>query len=135
MTHAGTNYLAVIVAAAAAWAWGAAWYGILGRRWMQAARIDPTAVTTRPGPSILSFVADLVIAFVLAGAIGHLGIGQVTLRNGVISGLIIWAGFVATVLTVNHRYQGFGWDLTLIDGGHWLGVMLIAGAIIGWWGT
>jgi hypothetical protein len=135
MVHAGTNYFAVIVAAAAAWAWGAAWYGILGRRWTKAARLDPAAVTMRPGLFILGFAADLVIAFVLAGAIGHLGTGQVTLWNGVVSGLIIWAGFIATVLAANHRYQGFGWDLTLIDGGHWLGVLLIAGAIIGCWGA
>lgn len=135
MVHAGTNYLAVIVAAAAAWLWGAAWYGMLGRQWMKAARLDPAAITMRAGPFILSFVADLVIAWVLAGAIGHLGTGQVTLWNGIVSGAIIWAGFIATVLAVNHRYQGFGWDLTLIDGGHWLGVLVIAGAIIGWWGV
>lgn len=135
MVFAGTNYLAVIVAAVAAWAWGAAWYGILGRRWMKAARIGPAAPAMRAGPVILAFVADLVIAWVLAGAIGHLGVGQVTPWNGVVSGLIIWAGFVATVLAASHRFQGFGWDLTLIDGGHWLGVLVIAGAIIGWWGV
>ena len=133
MVHAGTNYLAVVVAAAAAWAWGAAWYGLLGSRWVKAARIDPGAMVMRAAPFVVGFVADLVIAYVLAGAIGHLGTGQVTVWNGLVSGAIIWAGFIATVLTVNHRYQGFGWDLTLIDGGHWLGVLLIAGAIIGWW--
>jgi hypothetical protein len=37
-------------------------------------------------------------------------------------------------MTVNHRYQGFGWDLTLIDGLHWLGVALVMGAVIGWFG-
>ena len=26
-------------------------------------------------------------------------------------------------------------SLTLIDGGHWLGVLLIQGAILGWWGV
>jgi hypothetical protein len=25
--------------------------------------------------------------------------------------------------------------LTLIDGGHWLAVLLIQGAIMGWWGV
>ena len=135
MAHAGTNYLAVIVAAAAAWAWGAAWYGVLGSRWMKAARIDPDALTMRAGPFVLSFVADLAIAYVLAGAIGHLGVGQVTAWNGVVSGLIIWAGFVVTVLSVSHRFQGLGWDLTAIDGGHWLGVLLIQGAVIGLMGV
>jgi hypothetical protein len=135
MVYAGTNYLAVFVAAVAAWLWGAAWYGILGKQWMKAARLDPATIKMRAEPFIISFVAELVVAFVLAGAIGHLGPGEVTLWNGVISGLIIWAGFIATVMAVNHRYQGFGWDLTVIDAGHWLGVVLISGAIIGWWGV
>ena len=75
------------------------------------------------------------MAYVLAGVLGHLGPGQVTLLNGVISALFVWAGFIATTITVNQRYQGFGWTLTLIDAGHWLGVALIMGAIIGWWGV
>jgi hypothetical protein len=41
-----------------------------------------------------------VMAWVLAGMIGHLGPGQVTLRNGIISGLFAWLGFVATTLAV-----------------------------------
>jgi hypothetical protein len=27
------------------------------------------------------------------------------------------------------------WSLTVIDGAHWLGVLVIQGAIIGWWGV
>jgi hypothetical protein len=73
-------------------------------------------------------------AWVLAGVIGHLGPDQVTLWNGIVSGFLLWLGFIATTLAVNHRYQNFGWDLTAIDAGHWLGVCLIMGAIIGWWG-
>jgi len=72
---------------------------------------------------------------VLAGLLGHLGAGQVTLTNGVVSALFVWLGFVATVIAVNERYQGFGWDLTLINAGHWLGVAIIMGAVIGWWGV
>ena len=134
MDHAGINHGAVL-AAAVAWLWGAGWYRVFGHRWMKAARIDPAAITMKAGPFVLGFLADIVIAYVLAGAIGHLGPGQVTLWNGIVSGAILWAGFIATVLAVNHRYQGFGWDLTAIDAGHWLGVMIIAGAIIGWSGN
>ena len=86
-------------------------------------------------PFVVSFVCEIVMAFVMAGAIGHLGAGQVTLLNGVISALILWAGFIATTIAVNQRYQGFGWSLTVIDAGHWLGVALIMGAIIGWFGA
>ncbi len=46
----------------------------------------------RPGanlPFIYSFVAELIMAWVLAGLIGHLG--PPTLRNGVISGGVLLA--------------------------------------------
>ena len=135
MSFAGVNYLAVIIAAVAAFAFGAFYYGTLGTPWMKAARIDPAAVRMSAGPFITSFVCELIMAWVMAGVIGHLGPGQVTFWNGVISGLFIWLGFIATTIAVNQRYQGFGWDLSLIDAGHWLGVAVLMGAIIGWFGV
>ncbi|MBM3524115.1 MAG: DUF1761 domain-containing protein, partial [Alphaproteobacteria bacterium] len=36
---------------------------------------------------------------------------------------------------VNHGFQGVKRALTVIDGGHWLGVLLIQGVIIGWMGV
>lgn len=135
MDFAGINYLSVLLAAIAAFMFGAGYYGILSKAWMKAGRID--AVQAKPGASILgtTFVAELVMAWVLAGVIGHLGTGQVTLENGIVSGFFVWLGFMVTVMAVNHRYQAYGWDLTLIDGGHWLGVALIMGAVIGWLGV
>ena len=53
-----------------------------------------------------------------------------TLRNGLFSGLMIWAGFVMSSLVVNHQFQGAKGTLTFIDGGHWLGVLLIQSAVI-----
>jgi hypothetical protein len=52
-----------------------------------------------------------------AGTIGHLGTGQVTFWNGAVSGAIFWLGFIATTIAVNHRYHGFGWNLTIIGAG------------------
>ena len=135
MDFAGTNYLAIVIAAVAAFAFGAVYYGALGTPWMKAARIDPASVKMTAGPFVTSFVCELIMAWVLAGVIGHLGTGQVTLWNGVVSGFFIWAGVIATTIAVNQRYQGFGWDLTLIDAGHWLGVAIVMGAVIGWFGV
>jgi hypothetical protein len=36
---------------------------------------------------------------------------------------------------INHRHERFGWDLVLIDAGHWLGVALILGGVIGGFGV
>ena len=67
--------------------------------------------------------------------IGHLGPGQVTLKNGVISAGFVWLGFVATTITVGNAFSGHKFMLTVIDGGHWLVVLVVMGAIIGVWGV
>lgn len=47
-------------------------------------------------------------------------------------GGLIAVGFVLTTLVVNHTFQQARRTLTLIDGGHWLGVLVIQGAVLGW---
>jgi hypothetical protein len=65
--------------------------------------------------------------------VGHLG--AVTIRSAVISGLFVWAGFVVTTLLVNNAFAGRRTMLTLIDAGHWLLVVVLMGAVIGWMGV
>jgi len=140
MVHAGINHLAVLIAAVGSWLVGAVWYSILGKAW--GAALEGVGGNGASGSTprsallfITAFVADLVISYILAGAIGHLGPGQVTLKNGVISAAILWLGFVATTVTVNNAFAGRKPSLTAIDAGHWLLAMLCAGAIIGAMGT
>ena len=138
MAFAGLNYTAVVLAAIASFIFGGIWYGAFAEQWMAAANVRPESLRegrAAAAPYIVAFIAQLVMAYVLAGMIGHLGQGQVTLRNGLIAGAFIWGGFVITALLVNHAFQGARRTLTLIDGGHWLGVLLIQGAIIGWMGV
>jgi hypothetical protein len=137
MNFAGMNYLAIVVATIAAFAFGAAWYSALSKPWIRAARLDPSSKSAPPLAPLLvtSFICELVMAWVMAGVIGHLGAGQVTLWNGVVSGFFLWVGFLATSTAVNQRYEGYGWDLTAIDAGHWLGVAVIMGGVIGWFGV
>jgi hypothetical protein len=138
MGFAGMSYLAIVIAAAAAFLFGGAWYGLLSHHWMSAVGKSEEELKAGASLPILfakTFIALLVMAWVLAGLIGHLGPGRVTLLNGVISGAFAWLGFVATTLVVNHGYQRVRPMLTVIDGGHWLGVLLMQGAIIGWIGV
>jgi hypothetical protein len=129
MQFVGMSTVAVLVAAGAGFAVGAAWYGVLGKAWMAAARLGPDDVKPSPGPFITALVADLVMAYLLAGVIGHLG--EVTPRAGVITASLLWLGFVITTMAVNHAFQGAKTALTLIDGGHWLVVLVVMGAVIG----
>ena len=137
MTFAGTNLLAIIIAAAAAFIFGGAYYGALSKQWAKAARLDAAAQKMTAAHFATSIIAELIMAFVLARVI-LLVPGVVTdnpTMHGITSGFFMWLGFVLTSMAMSHRYQGFGWDLTLIDALHWLGVLVLMGAIIGWFGV
>ena len=133
MSFAGMNVLAILIAAVAGVAFGAAYYMSLSRQWLAAVGKTKEEIAGKRSatPFIVSIVALVVMAWVLAGTVGHLGPGQVTLKNGIISALFIWVGFVATTLAVNNAYGGRKPMLSIIDGIHWLGVLVIQSAIIG----
>jgi Protein of unknown function (DUF1761) len=137
MTFAGISYLAVIVAAVAAWLVSAAWYMSLGRIYQAALGKTPEqckAEMKKPGtllPFVYAFIGDIIIAWMIAGVLGHLGTGQVTLRNGVISGAFLWFGFILTTMAVNFSFSGRDKRLLLIDAGNWLIVLIVIGAVVG----
>jgi hypothetical protein len=140
MAFAGMNYLAIVIAAVAGWLVGALWYGVLAKPWIAAlgltmeefkARQAALKSSAKALPFVLAFAADLIMAWMLAGVLGHLGPGQVTLRNGVISGAFLWFGFVLATMAVNNAFAGRKYMLTAIDAGHWLAVLVVMGAIVG----
>lgn len=139
MTFAGINYLAVAIAALAGFAVGAGWYMAFSRPWLAALGKTQTELKSQEGtpdfylPFVISIVSLAVMAWILAGVIGHLG--EVTMWAGLVSGFFIWFGFVVTTMGVNHAFQGASPALTMIDGGHWLAVLLVQGAIIGLFGV
>ena len=142
MTFAGINHLAILIAAIVGWLGGAVYYTLLAKPWVAAqgltvdqhrAQLAAKTGIAKAAPFILAFVANLVMAWILAGMVGHLG--AVTIRSAVISGLFVWFGFVVTTLTVNNAFGGRRYLLTVIDAGHWLLVVVLMGAVIGWMGV
>jgi hypothetical protein len=141
MTFAGINYLAVFIAGLAGFGFGAVYYLTLARPWMNAigwtpdeqARHVKGELNPSKTPFLIAIAANFVMAWVLAGLIGHMG--AVTVRSGIISAAFVWFGFVITTLAVNYAFSARKPTLTLIDGGHWLGVLIIMGAVIGAFGV
>ena len=127
------------VAAFATFLFGWLWYMTLSKPWMAAAGLTEEKIRgagMSPAPLVVTFVAQLVMAWMLAGLLLHFAKAGIpaTMRNGAMVGAFVWLGFVATTLAVNHRFQMRPWSLTFIDGGYWLGVLLIQGALLGSWG-
>ncbi|MDJ0612601.1 MAG: DUF1761 domain-containing protein [Rhizobiaceae bacterium] len=132
MDLSNLNYLAILVAAIAGMVSGAAWYGAFAKPWMKA-----VGYTEEPTPNpkiyIVAIIAQLIIAYMLAVLFRHFP--SVDLVSGALGAFFCWLGFCLAPMAVNHRFQDKGWDLTLIDGGYWLVVFLLQGAILGWWGA
>jgi|SRR5262245_3169337 uncharacterized membrane protein len=139
MPFGNLNYWPILIAAIASFAFGAVWYTTLSRQWMAARGLTEAEVKARTGssplPFVISFVALLIMAWMFSGILLHMARGgtAMSIRSGLISGFLLWLGFVITTMAVNHAFYGERRSLTLIDGGHWLGVLLIQGAILGWW--
>jgi hypothetical protein len=137
---AGLTIWALPLAATAGFLFGALWYGLLSKPWMRAAGLDAARIEAAGGTSpmllAITWIGGFIMAWMFAGILLHIAKSgvQVTSLTGMISGFLLWLGFVAPTLTVNHRYQLKPWSLTGIDGGYWLGVMLIQGAILGRYG-
>lgn len=133
-----TNMIAVLAAAVAAWIFGAVYYTLLSKTWIAArgetietlkAKMAGKSSVAKAAPFVISFIAEIVMASALQGILFHSAMN--TMRQGIIAGALIWLGFILTTIGVNNAYQGAKCKLTLIDLGHWLGVMLIIGAVIG----
>jgi len=141
MNVANVNLISIAVAAVVAWIFGGIYYTLLSKPWLAAqGKTLEQCQTEQAGksgvakaaPFILVFVGELIMAFVLYGILVHMG--TFTLRAGIISGAFCWFGFVLTTMTANNAFCGRKSMLTVIDGGAWLGVLVIIGAILGWMG-
>ena len=132
------NWPALIIAAVAAWIFGAVWYGLLGKMWVaaQGETMDSLTVknagkstAAKAAPFVVSFIAAVVMAAAISGIMVHAGFNSA--RQGAITGALCWLGFVLTTILVNNAYTFRSLRLTAIDAGHWLGVLIIIGAIVG----
>jgi 4-hydroxybenzoate polyprenyltransferase len=133
------SYTVIFLAALASFIFGAIYYGALGKLWLNALGKTQDDIE-REGKSLpvslaVSFVSQLLMAWIFAGLLLHLSKSGVpaTLRNGALSGAFCWAGFILPALATNHRFQGASPKLTAVDSSHWLGVLVIQGAILGAW--
>ncbi|TCT11781.1 uncharacterized protein DUF1761 [Tepidamorphus gemmatus] len=133
MTFTGINYLAVVVAAAVGFGAGAVWYRVFGTAWLAALGRNAQDVRPKPGPFVIAGIAQLLMAYMLAGVLGHMG--SVTMQNGIVGAAFIWLGFVATTIVVSDSFQGAKPTLSVIDAGHWLVVLVLMGAVIGLFGV
>lgn len=121
--------MALSVATIGGFIFGVVWYGVLGKAWMRAANLSEAEAKPTVSTMIIAFLCQTILALTMAGVMWHMAITDV--RAGLITAGFVWIGFVTTTMIVNHRFQGQKWSLTAIDSGHWLGVLLVQGGLLG----
>ncbi len=107
--------LSVILAAAAAWVFGAIWYMVLSRSWMEAQGIDENQIDRRnPLPYVMSFLLLVVVA----GMVRHvLTMSGITAPGAaILSGLGLGAFVAAPWVAMGVLYSNRGVSLIWIDG-------------------
>lgn len=130
------NYLAVALAALAAFFLGFIWYTVIfAKPWQALIGMGSKGkgkASTQQTPDmgrllIGSLVLETVMAFTFAAIMGS-GAGAVT---GLTHGLIIGLGWVAAAFGVNYMFEGKQLKLWLINAGYNVVVFAVMGLIIG----
>jgi hypothetical protein len=106
---------------------GWVWYAIAGRVW-KASVATATGINS-PRRYIFSAIAQIIMTIVLAITIRRLG--ETTVGGAIQTAFVLWLGFVMTTILVNYSNLGAKLTLALIDGVHWLLVLLVMATVIG----
>ena len=127
------GHLAVIVAAIAAFAFGAVYYMVLSKPWIEAAGIevgpDGNPVnSSNPTPYIVSFIYIILVAGMMRHSFALSGID--TLGKGLQSGLGVGLFFITPWIFINTGYSNRPWKLAVIDGGYATAATTIIGGVL-----
>jgi hypothetical protein len=129
-----TNYGAVVVSAIVYWMLGGLWYAALfGQRWMllegitaeQAKSMNPVL------PYIITFVLNLLIAFVLAQLC--IWRNANTAARGAAVGVLLWIGIVGPITFTTYMYEMRSKELFAINEFYPLVGLCLMGVILGAW--
>ncbi|WP_238366429.1 DUF1761 domain-containing protein [Mesobacterium pallidum] len=123
----------VLVAALAAWLFGAAWYMTLAKPWMEAAGVE-VGPDGKPqgGQGALPFILSALAMVLVAGMMRHmLSMAGITgIGKSALTGLGIGLFFISPWIMINNAYPGRPFKLTLIDGGYAVFGCMIIGIVL-----
>lgn len=109
------QYVAVLAAAAASYAFGAVWYMVMAKPWMTAAGVTEEHVQSKdPTPFIVSGLCAIVVAGMMRHVFWMAGISG--FDKGIISGLGIGLFLATPWIVTNYAFAGRPRNLALIDG-------------------
>jgi hypothetical protein len=125
--------VSIIVAAIAAFAFGAAYYMALAKPWMAAAGIKvgddgKPANGASATPYIVSFICIILVAGMMRHVFALSGIE--TTGKGLQAGLGVGLFFITPWIFINTGYSDRPWKLAVIDGGYATAAAAIIGLVL-----
>jgi surface polysaccharide O-acyltransferase-like enzyme len=129
-----TNYPAVFVSGLAYWILGALWFAVLfGKPWMALEHVtEEQARSMNPVlPYIISFILNLLIAFVLAQICIWRNANSAA--RGAAVGVLLWIGFIGPMTYTTYMYEMRPKELFAINEFYPLVGLCLMGAILGAW--
>jgi len=132
------NIFAVLVAGALNMALGYFWFAptAFGKIWLRATGLTPERMAEihhegMKRSMLLSLFTSLMTAYVLAVIVGIMGFTG--LVYGAVTGLLVWAGFLATSLLGPVLYEGKPMSLYAVNASYYLVSLVLMGAVLGIW--
>lgn len=123
--------ISVLLAAAAAWAFGAVWYMVIGTRWMDASGLEENDIDrSNPAPYVVSYICVVLVA----GMTRHIFVNSSitdawpAIVSGLGLGLFVAAPWVATNVMFSQRPK----DLIWMDGAYPVIGMALMGLVLSW---
>jgi Protein of unknown function (DUF1761) len=131
------NYWGVLTATLIAFIFGNVYYMALSKHYMAAHgyskdEIEEKSKSVPIRPMIITFFATLIMSFMFYGILTHMPAFDI--RNGVISAILIWIGFIGASVSAIYAFLGKSLKAWVIDSGHWLLSLIIQGVVLGWFG-
>ena len=133
MFETSVNWLAVLVTGLGYMVIGGLWYGPLFQKpWMRLANVSEADAKAGAGKAyVMMFIVALISVFVLAMFVN--AIGADTFDEGMLVGLLIWVGFVGTVLLNGVIFEKRPCALYVLNSGYNLVTLLVAGGVLAIW--
>lgn len=130
------NYVAILVAAMAAFAVGALWHGpLFGKMWMHLIGFklqDMKKMKVSPKKSMtLGFISLLVVAFVMANLVQL--VGATTLTGALVLTAFLWLGISAPLLLGGYLWENKSFALFCFSATYRFIELLIIVAIVTMW--
>lgn len=112
------NFLAIAVAAVAAFIISGVWYGIFGTRLSRLHAAYAEGGSPSGSDVVVELVRNLVLAVVVAGLVSQIEVD--TWPGALLLGLVLWIGFPLIMLAGSVYHEKVPVQLAAIHGGDWL---------------